>query len=96
MIGGRVPKPRRFTYEPRYYDPKKEEREGRRIKFKRVRTKTQAKTRSLIWLFTLVFLIVYLILFFNQMKRRSEDEIPEEGAISRVIGPHTDTLTIHI
>jgi hypothetical protein len=87
MIGRRVPKNRRFSYEPRYYDPKKEEREGRRIKFKRTRTRAQARSRSLIWLITLLFLIIYLILFFNQMRRRTEDRLPEEGQISESILP---------
>ena len=85
MIGRRTLKPRRFSYEPHYYDPKKEEREGRRIKFKRTRTRAQARTRSLIWLFILFFLVVYVIIFLSRLGRLSDEEIPAEGEISGII-----------
>lgn len=47
MLGRRLPKNRKFSYEPRYWDPEKEEKEGRRIKFKRKLSKAAAKKRSL-------------------------------------------------
>ena len=67
MLGRRLPKNRKFSYEPRYYDPKKEEREGRRIKFVRKTTKSAAKTRSLVWLVVLVGLVIYLIYFLSRL-----------------------------
>jgi len=69
MIGRRQPKSRRFSYEPLYYDPKKEEREGRRIKFKRKTSKSDARTRSLIWLFFLVLVVLYVIYFVGKLGR---------------------------
>jgi len=70
MLGRRLPKPRRFSYEPRYYDPKKEEREGRKIKFKRQRSKSTAKARSLFWLIFLLAGVIYLLIFLSQLGRR--------------------------
>jgi hypothetical protein len=69
MLGRRLPKNRKFTYEPRFYDPQKEEREGRRIHFKRKTTRSAAKTQSLIWLITLLALVVYFIYFFGKLGR---------------------------
>ncbi|MBN2030952.1 hypothetical protein JW824_12000 [bacterium] len=70
MLGRRLPKNRRFSYEPHYYDPKKEEKEGRRIKFQRKTRKSTAKMRSLVWLFILLALVVYAIYFFGRMAVR--------------------------
>lgn len=67
MLGRRLPKNRRFSYEPYYYRPDKEEREGRRIKFKRKITKTAAKRRSLLWLIMLLALVIYMIYFLNRL-----------------------------
>lgn len=67
MIGNRQLKNRKFTYEPQYYDPEKEAREGRGIKFKRLHARKTAKQRSLIWLFTLLGIIVYFIYFFSKL-----------------------------
>ena len=68
MLGRRLPKNRRFSYEPRFYDPKKEEKEGRQIKFKRERSKSAARTRSLINLFILLGIIIYLIYFLSRIR----------------------------
>jgi len=70
MIGRRQPKARKFSYEPRYYDPKKNEKEGKGIKFKRNRSRSAAKLRSIFWLIFLVALILYIILFLGQMIRK--------------------------
>lgn len=59
-----LPKNRSFSYEPRYYDPQKEEREGHRIKFKRNKSQKIAKQRSMIWLFVVLAAVVYFIYFF--------------------------------
>ena len=69
MLGRRLPKNRKFDYTPQFYDPKKEEREGRRIKFKRSyhTAKARAKQRSLIWLLILAGFIYYLITIFTRM-----------------------------
>ncbi|MBN1783262.1 hypothetical protein JW948_19160 [bacterium] len=69
MLGRRLPKNRRFDYEPRFYDPKKEEREGRRIKFKRNYrlAKARAKQRSLVWLIILAGVVYYIITLFSRI-----------------------------
>lgn len=69
MIGSRLPKNRKFSYESYYYDPKKEEKEGRRLKFKRKTTKSSAKVSSLIWLITLLALVIYMIYFLSSLGR---------------------------
>ena len=69
MLGRQLPKPRKFSYEPRYYDPKKEKREGRRIKFQRKTSRAAAKTRSIFWLLILLALVIYLIIFFSRLGR---------------------------
>lgn len=69
MLGRRLSKPRRFSYEPRYYDPKKEEREGRRIKFKRQGSRRNAKTQSLFWLLFLLVLVLYFIVYLGRLGR---------------------------
>lgn len=67
MLGPRQPKARRFSYEPLYYDPKKEEQEGKKIKFKRNKSKAAARNRSLIWLFFLILIVIYLIYFVGKL-----------------------------
>jgi len=70
MLGRRLPKARRFSYTPLYYDPEKEkkERQGvRRIKFQRRLTRKTARARSLVWLLILLFLVVYLIVVFSRL-----------------------------
>ncbi len=68
MFGSGLPKNRRFKPEFFYYDPEKEEREGRRIQFKRNRlTKKTAKTRSLVWLIILFVLVLYALLYLGRI-----------------------------
>jgi len=67
MIGSRLPGHRKFHYEPRFWDPEKEKREGRRIEFKRTHRKRQARQRSLVWLFILLGVAVYLMIFFSRL-----------------------------
>ncbi len=67
MIGRNLPKNRKFTFEPQYYDPEKEKREGHAIKFKRPHARKAAKQKSLIWLFTLLGIIGYFIYFFSKL-----------------------------
>ena len=69
MLGNRLPKHRKFDYEPLYYDKEKDEREGKRIKFTRSTNlrRQQAKQRSLIWLITLFGMVAYLIYYFAKI-----------------------------
>ena len=70
MLGTRLPKNKRFHYEPKFYDPEKEEAGNRRIKFKRTYARSAAKKRSLFWsLFLLVF-VIYLVIFFLNLGKR--------------------------
>lgn len=69
MIGSRLPRNRKFSYEPKYYDPKKEAREGRQIKFQRNASKKTAKNRSLVNLFVLLGIIMYFIYFLSKLGR---------------------------
>lgn len=69
MIGRRLPKNRKFSYQPRFYDPEKEEKEGRGIKFKRQRSKSVAKKRSLVNLIVLVGVLIYLVYFLSRLSR---------------------------
>ncbi|MDX1672462.1 MAG: hypothetical protein R3211_08975 [Balneolaceae bacterium] len=59
MFGHR-PKPKKFNYEYRYYDPKEEERRKRRIKIKRPHKKHH-QGRSIILYTALLAFVVYLI-----------------------------------
>lgn len=70
MLGRRLPKNRRFNYDPLYYDPKKEEREGRHIKFQRKTRRSTAKMRSLVWLFILLGLVIYVIYLLGRTTLR--------------------------
>ena len=65
MFGRNLPKNRRFSIEYRYYDPKKEEKEGRRIKFKRTLSSKSARNQSIVWLVILLALVVYFVYFLS-------------------------------
>jgi len=68
MFGSRLPKNRRFNIEYYYYDPAKEEREGRKITFKRGNAyRKAAKTRSLVWLVVLLAGVLYLLYHFSRI-----------------------------
>ena len=67
MLGSRMPKARRFSYEPHYYDPKKDEKKGKRIKFQRQVMRRSAKSRSVVWLLILIILVVYLVVYFSRL-----------------------------
>lgn len=68
MLGRRLPKNRSFSYEPSYYNPEKEEREGHKIQFKR-QTRSTAKRKSLISLFVLLAVIAYFLYFLSRLSR---------------------------
>ena len=72
MLGRRLPKARRFSYEPYYYDPEKEKREkkGSKIKFERKLSRRSAKARSLVWLIMLLFIVTYLIVTFYRLGKQ--------------------------
>ena len=56
MFGYR-PKSKEFNYQPRYYDPKKEERNRRRIRFTRKRAKDRQTLRVLVYAAILAFIV---------------------------------------
>ena len=62
MLGRKLPKNRRFNIEFQYYDPAKDEREGRRIHFERGRyTRKAAKAHNMFWLILLVVMTYFII-----------------------------------
>jgi len=69
MLGRQLPKNRKFSYEPRYWDPEKEEKEGRRIKFKRKLSKAAAKKRSSANLIILIAIVIYIVYFLSRLGR---------------------------
>jgi hypothetical protein len=70
MLGRRLPKSRRFSYTPYYYDPEKEEKEKRQIKFKRRSSRASIRARSIFWLLFLLVLVIYLIISFVRMSNQ--------------------------
>ena len=69
MLGSHLPKARRFSYVPLYYDPEKDETEGHQIKFRRRRSKAGMKHRSVFWLLLLLGLLIYLMFFLVKIGR---------------------------
>ena len=68
MFGSKIPKNRKFSIDFHYYDPDKERREKKGIRFERTYGRKQAlKTRSLLWLLMLAALVGYLIYYFSRM-----------------------------
>lgn len=67
MFGSRLPKNRKFHYECRYYDPVKEKKGPHRIEFKRNRSRSQARIRSLIWLVFLLFAVFYFLFYLGRI-----------------------------
>lgn len=67
MLGTRLPKHRKFNYEPRFWKPEQEKREGHRIEFKRSYLKKKAQQRSLIWLFVLTAIVIWAIHFMTRL-----------------------------
>jgi len=59
---GHTPKPKRFNYEFRYYDPKKDERDRRRIKIERKHAKYHQGRSVLLYALGLA-LVIYIITF---------------------------------
>lgn len=55
---GRRKKPKKFSYEPRYYDPEEDERLKRRMRMKK--GSRRGKTPHFLWLAGLLALGVYL------------------------------------
>lgn len=67
MIGSRLAKNRKFSYEPRYYNPDKERREGHQIKFKQGMTKSAHKQRSIFYLIFLLGFVIYIIYYLSRL-----------------------------
>ena len=55
-----------FEYTPRFYDPKKDAREKRRIHFSRMRD-TNRRSRSFIWMMALFIFGVYLLYLLTKL-----------------------------
>ena len=56
--------PRRFAYEPRYYDPQRDER-GRRIRIERLSRARRRKPQALVLLVVLLAAALYVYLGFH-------------------------------
>lgn len=68
MLGTRLPRHRKFNYEPRFWNPEQERREKKhRIEFKRSYLKRKAKQRSLIWLFVLTAMVIWAMTFMARV-----------------------------
>ncbi|MCR4440134.1 MAG: hypothetical protein QHJ34_12520 [bacterium] len=70
MLFGRRPEVRRFSYQPLFYEPKKEQSEegGRRIHFRRSPVlQTQVRRRLIIIMLLAVVILVYLIYYLDRV-----------------------------
>ncbi|MBC7187063.1 MAG: hypothetical protein H5U38_08525 [Calditrichaeota bacterium] len=70
MFFGRRPEVRRFSYQPLFYDPKKDQSEAdqRRIHFRRSPVlQTQVRRRSVIIMLLAVLILVYLIYYLDRV-----------------------------
>ena len=63
FLPGRTKKPRRFSYEPRYYDPRKEESLKRRM---RIQSRARRR-RSPIALLYFVALLLFAFFIYNAL-----------------------------
>lgn len=64
FIPNRRAKPRRFDYEPRYYNPDKDEGIKRRM---RVKSRSRHKRRSPIDMLYLLILLLFAIFIYHQL-----------------------------
>ncbi|TVQ14753.1 MAG: hypothetical protein EA364_03860 [Balneolaceae bacterium] len=62
-IGGKRPKHRQFNYQPRYYDPEKEERERRRRAI-RIESKVRRGQGRSIAIYAAIMFILFLMLLY--------------------------------
>ena len=62
--------PRRFQYEPRFYDPKKDERIKRRIRIEHVRERPKSKQPQFIAVALGLTLVLYLYLNMEDLAAR--------------------------
>ncbi|GAB5534301.1 MAG: hypothetical protein Rubg2KO_05500 [Rubricoccaceae bacterium] len=65
MIGGHKPRPRRFEYQPRFYDADAEERRKRQLKFVRPSERRAYKTRQPAFIAVGLGLVLVLYLYLN-------------------------------
>ena len=66
---------------------KKEEKEGRQIKFKRKYHRSAAKQRSLFWLLFLLAFVIYLVYFFSQLGKDKKDEETHSAVYRMAVQP---------
>jgi hypothetical protein len=69
MLGSRLPRHKKFDYEPLYWKPEKEEQAPHKIKFKRTYRRRAAKQRSLLWLIVLLAFVIYFLHFLTRLGR---------------------------
>lgn len=61
MLGRRQRKPRRFDYEPRFYDQEKDEKIKERMRIKsQSRSRHRRNAPGLIYFFLLLFLVIFI------------------------------------
>lgn len=65
MIGGHKPRPRRFEYQPRFYDAEADERRKRQLRFVRPSERRQHKTRQPAFIAVGLGLVLVLYLYLN-------------------------------
>lgn len=69
MFGKSLRKNRKFSFKPYYYDPEKDKSNKRRIEFQSKVRKKAAKQKSLVSLFILLAIIIYLIHMLTNLGR---------------------------
>lgn len=69
MFGKSLRKNRKFSFKPYYYNPEKDKTNKRRIEFKRKVRRKAAKQKSLISLFILLAILLYLVHMLSNMGR---------------------------
>ena len=65
MIGGHKARPRGFDYQPRFYDPEKEERRKRQLQFVRPSERRSRKTRQPAFVAVGLGLVLVFYLYLN-------------------------------
>ena len=65
MIGGHKARPRGFDYQPRFYDPEKEERRKRQLQFVRPSERRTRKTRQPAFVAVGLGLVLVFYLYLN-------------------------------
>lgn len=70
----KLPKTRKFTYRPIYYQPPREDEEGPRIKFRRYGTSKTPKKRPLLVMVVLVIILIFLLSHWLKIETSSRND----------------------